>query len=229
MRKRLAKLKLESAAVEIDSGNRGRYFVTLPADANTARVKHLLTYGGKLELRPVAPGTERPYPDWQSADAAARNMPNPGDYEVVEFRESRSAGSTKTNPSSGWIVIETESIIGNGDIVSSEASDSPYYSKEDNTAHQHQVVSFALTPEAAKLFKQWTARHIGNNLAIVLDGVVKSAPTITGAISDQGMIYGDFDQWEAEDIAFALECGALPMGIRVLNEERLPVRAASSR
>src|SRR5215470_8179043 len=51
MRKRLAKLKLESAAVEIDSGNRGRYFVTLPADANAARVKHLLTYGGKLELR----------------------------------------------------------------------------------------------------------------------------------------------------------------------------------
>jgi preprotein translocase subunit SecD len=229
MRKRLAKLKLESAAVEIDSGNRGRYFVTLPADANAARVKNLLTYGGKLELRPVAPGTEMPYPDWQSADAAARNMPNPGDYEVVEFRESRSAGSTKTNPSSGWIVIERQSVVGNGDIASAKAIDNPYYSKEDNPVHQHQMVLFALAPEASERFKQWTSSHLRYHLAIVLDGVVKSAPVVTGPIYDQGEIQGDFDQWEAEDIAFALECGALPVGIRVLNEERLPARVVSSR
>jgi preprotein translocase subunit SecD len=229
MRARLAKLVLEHAGVEIDPGNRGRYFVTLPANANTARVKDLLTYGGRLELRPVAPGTEKPYPDWQSADAAARNIQNASEYEVVEFRESRSAGSAKTNPSSGWIVIERQSIIGNGDIVSSKAVDNPYYSQQDNAAHQHQVVRFELAPEAGERFKQWTASHIRNHLAIVLDGVVKLIPVINGSIYDQGMIEGDFDQWEAEDLAFALECGALPVGIRVLNEERLPASAVFSR
>ena len=229
MRARLAKLRLESAGVEIDPGNRGRYFVTLPADANPDRVKHLLTYGGKLEFRPVAPGTEPTYPEWQSADAAARNIPNPSDYEVVEFRESRSAGSAKTSPSSGWIVIERQSVVGNGDIASAKAIDNPYYSKEDNPVHQHQMVLFALEPEASERFKQWTSCHLRYHLAIVLDGVVKSAPVITGPIYDRGEIQGDFDQWEAEDLAFALECGALPVGIRVLNEERLPARAVSSR
>jgi preprotein translocase subunit SecD len=228
MRARLAKLRLESAAVEIDPGNRGRYFVTVPADANTGRVKDLLTYGGKLEFRPVAPGTENPYPDWQSADAAARNIPNPSEYEVVEFRESRSAGSAKTKSSSGWIVIERQSIIGNGDIVSSIASEHPYYSHEDNALHPY-VVNFELAPEAREPFKQWTSGHLGNYLAIVLDGVVKSAPVIKTPMYDRGMIEGDFDQWEAEDLAFALECGALPIGIRVLNEERLPTRVVSSR
>jgi len=229
MRKRLAKLRLESAAVEIDPGNLGRYFVTVPANANSARVKDLLTYGGKLEFRPVAQGTEIPYPDWRSADGAARKMVNASEYEVVEFRESSSSASAKPRPSSGWVVIQSESIIRNGDIVSSEAIENPQYGHDAYNTRFKYLVDFALTPEASERFKQWTAGHIGNDLAIVLDGVVKSVPTIQAPIYDKGMISGDFDQWEAEDLAFALECGALPVGIRVLNEERLPVTAVSSR
>jgi len=231
MRKRLAKLRLQSAAVEIDPGNLGRYFVTVPANANTARVKDLLTYGGKLEFRPVAQGTEIPYPDWQSADGAARKMLNASEYEVVEFRESRSAGSAKPRPSSGWVVIEIQSIIGNGDIISSQAAKNQYFHETpiNGSTYRAYEVNFELASEATQRFKQWTAGHIGNNLAIVLDGVVKSAPAIQAPIYDKGMISGDFDQWEAEDLAFALECGALPVGIRILNEERLPARAVSSR
>jgi preprotein translocase subunit SecD len=229
MQARLAKLRLESAGVEMDPGNRGHYYVTLPMAASAERVKDLLTYGGKLEFRPVAQGTETPYPDWQSADAAARKIVNATAYEVVEFRESRSPGSAKPGPSSGWVVIEIQSIIGNGDIISSKAVDNSYYSREDNPLHHHQVVAFDLASEAAERFKEWTAGHVGNHLAIVLDGVVRSAPTIRAQISDRGMIEGDFDQWEAEDLAFALECGALPIGIKVVNEEHLPARAVSSR
>jgi preprotein translocase subunit SecD len=217
MRARLAKLKLEAAGVEMDPGNRGRYYVTLPAAASTERVKDLLTYGGKLEMRPVAPGTEVPYPDWQSANDAARKMVNASEYEVVEFRESRSLGSAKPRPSSGWVVIQIQSVISNGDIVTSKAIESPYYNRND-PAKPYQV-NFELASEAAERFGQWSADHIGGGLAIVLDGVVKSAPTIQGKIGDRGQITGDFDQWEAEDLAFALECGALPVGIKVVNEE----------
>ena len=67
-------------------------------------------------------------------------------------------------------------------------------------------------------FQRFTGANVGNRLAIVLDNVVLSAPRIDSAISDQGRIMGAATHEEAADLALNLRAGALPAGIKVIEE-----------
>ena len=49
--------------------------------------------------------------------------------------------------------------------------------------------NFVLSQDAAKRFERFTEANIGNRLAIVLDKMVLSAPTIQNKISDTGPDY----------------------------------------
>ena len=80
-------------------------------------------------------------------------------------------------------------------------------------------VSFRLTREGARLFGALTGANINRRLAIVLDGVVQSAPVIQSRITDAGRITGRFTREEAHDLAIVLRAGALPAPIAI-EEER---------
>ena len=74
------------------------------------------------------------------------------------------------------------------------------------------LINFELTKEGAKQFGEATTKYQGQQLAIVLDGVVQSAPTINEPITNgQGQITGEFDDEEARDLANVLKFGALPL------------------
>jgi protein-export membrane protein SecD len=75
-----------------------------------------------------------------------------------------------------------------------------------------------LTQEAARKFGRFTEANIGNRLAIVLDNVVLSAPTIQSKISDEGRITGAGSREEAADLALNLRAGSLPAGVKVIEE-----------
>jgi preprotein translocase subunit SecD len=77
-------------------------------------------------------------------------------------------------------------------------------------------VAFELNQEGAKKFEQITSQHIGERLAIILDGRVQSAPTIQTRISDRGRITGRFSLEEAKDLAIVLRAGALPAPIKIV-------------
>src|SRR5690606_21715530 len=72
------------------------------------------------------------------------------------------------------------------------------------------IISFELTPEGSQVFGPFTAASIGQPLAIVLDGVVLSAPTIQDALTTGGTITGNFTEEEAKTLALQLRSGALP-------------------
>ncbi len=74
-------------------------------------------------------------------------------------------------------------------------------------------VEFSLTGEGTK---QWNAMAVkvgaGNQIAIDLDGVVRSAPSLeTTDFPGRGVITGNFTQGEAKDLALVLRYGALPV------------------
>ncbi|HEX2069500.1 MAG TPA: SecD/SecF family protein translocase subunit, partial [Actinomycetota bacterium] len=73
-------------------------------------------------------------------------------------------------------------------------------------------VVFTLNREGARKFGEATRRLTGRQLAIVLDGVVQSAPTVQDAITGgEGEITGDFSEAEAKNLAVVLSSGALPV------------------
>jgi preprotein translocase subunit SecD len=81
-------------------------------------------------------------------------------------------------------------------------------------------VDFRLDSRGAKQFGDLTTQNVGRQLAIVLDGVVESAPQIREPITGgQGVITGRFKFTEAQDLANVLRNGALPAPL-TLQEER---------
>jgi preprotein translocase subunit SecD len=78
-------------------------------------------------------------------------------------------------------------------------------------------INFSLTSEGSTAFFNYTSTHVGQPMAIVLDGYVLSAPTINAAISDNGVITGQFTQSEAESLAVQMRYGALPVPLKVVD------------
>lgn len=80
------------------------------------------------------------------------------------------------------------------------------------------AVSFTFKGEGASKFGVLTENNIGQRLAIVLDGTIKSAPTIQERITAQGRITGNFTTEEAKDLALVLRSGALPVPVEIEQE-----------
>lgn len=79
------------------------------------------------------------------------------------------------------------------------------------------AVSLKFNTEGAKLFDEATAANIGKQIAIVLDGVVISAPVVQQRISGgEAQITGSFSTAEANRLAIMLRAGALPVSVEVL-------------
>ncbi len=81
------------------------------------------------------------------------------------------------------------------------------------------VINFTLNSEGAKIFGDFTAKNVGNHLAIVLDNIVYSAPVIRERIGGgSGQISGGFTVKEAHDVAIALRSGALLAPVKLLEK-----------
>jgi preprotein translocase subunit SecD len=84
---------------------------------------------------------------------------------------------------------------------------------------QRPIVSFQFNTEGGELFGKITAAHIGEQLAIVLDDRVYSAPVIRSRIGSRGQIEGRFTSAEAADLAVVLRSGSLSLPVQI-EEER---------
>jgi len=78
-------------------------------------------------------------------------------------------------------------------------------------------VAIDLTSRGGKIFASLTEKNVGRRMAIVLDGVVKSAPVIRERIlGGSAQISGSFTHEEASDLAIVLRVGALPAPVDVI-------------
>jgi len=59
---------------------------------------------------------------------------------------------------------------------------------------------------------------VGDYLAVVLDNKVQEVAVIKSQINDQGTIEGRFTEQETKDLSMVLRSGALPAGIKYLEE-----------
>jgi preprotein translocase subunit SecD len=85
---------------------------------------------------------------------------------------------------------------------------------EDSTTGQI-AVDLELTESGARLFDEHAAEHVGERMAIVLDGIVQSAPTLNAARFD-GLVQisGDFSPAQADLLVAVLEADPLPIELR---------------
>ena len=81
-------------------------------------------------------------------------------------------------------------------------------------------VSMSMNAEGANIWARMTKDNIGRQIAIVLDGMIYSYPTVNSEITGgSSQITGNFDLQEAEDLANVLKSGKLPAPATIIQEQ----------
>src|SRR5437868_3996378 len=175
--------------------------VQLPGVDDPARVKGIIQNTAMLELKQSFGG-----PFKSEAEALQANNgvlpPNTMIMKGVPERDSGDTGDV-------YYVVSRSSVVSGRDLRGAQPT-------TDQAGRP--AVDFYLTNEGGRRFAAFTGAHIKDSLAIVLDNRVRSAPRIDGEISDQGIITGRFTQQQANGRSMILRSGALPAGIRYLEE-----------
>jgi preprotein translocase subunit SecD len=183
--------------------------VQLPGVDDPARIKEILRTAAMLELFKVVDG---PFPSREEALVKNGGV-LPLNSQVLK---AVSRGGTQEE----WYILDRTPVITGRDLRDAHAQQGELGRWETN---------FVLTQDAARRFERFTETNIGNRLAIVLDKVVLSAPTIQNKISDTGRITGAANHEEAADLALNLRAGSLPASVVYLEERSIgPALGADS-
>jgi SecD/SecF fusion protein len=135
----------------------------------------------------------------------------PPDYRIETYT-MRSEGNEK--PREERLLVKKKADLGGDRVRESHA----YYGNEGWT------VQLKFDGEGAKKFGEITAANKGHRFAIVLDGVIQSAPVIRDAIyGGDAIISGKFDETDARGLASVLEN---PLQTPVKIEEERQVSAS---
>jgi protein-export membrane protein SecD len=83
-------------------------------------------------------------------------------------------------------------------------------------------VALTFNSQGGDLFGQLTESHIGEPIAIFLDGIAISTPVVQSAIyGGRAVITGDFTVEEAKLLAQRLNAGALPVPVNLLSQQTI--------
>lgn len=93
-------------------------------------------------------------------------------------------------------------------------------SKQFDDKHGSVEVSMRMNSEGGKVWARLTGDNVGKQIAIVLDGLVYSAPNVNQAIEGgSSSISGNFTTQEADDLANVLNSGKLPATAKIVQED----------
>ena len=103
-----------------------------------------------------------------------------------------------------------------GDVVTNAVAD---FSQQQIGRTENQV-SMTMNAEGAKAWARLTKENIGNSIAIVLDGMVYSAPNVMNEIAGgRSQISGHFTTDEAKDLANVLKSGKMAASVNIVQED----------
>jgi preprotein translocase subunit SecD len=110
-------------------------------------------------------------------------------------------------------LMEFKDMSGKTVLTGSDLKDAKAQIAQNNQA----VVSMEFTSEGSKKFADITARNIGKQISISLDGQVLTSPVVQEAITGgHAQITGSRNMEDAERLAILLRSGSLPVKLEVL-------------
>lgn len=184
---------------EIIPEGQERIIVQLPGIKDPERAKNLIGKTALLEFKLVND-------EHSLQDALAGNVPE-GSEIVTGYNIDRETG--RKTPVA-YLLKEKALLTG-------DALESARMEISDRFGFPH--VSLKFNAQGARDFERITGENIKRRLAIVLDGVVHSAPVIEDRIAGgRAVITGAFTDAEASDLAIVLRAGALPAPVNILEE-----------
>jgi preprotein translocase subunit SecD len=210
IRNRIDALGVSEPVIQEHGLGEYQILVQLPGVDDPARVKEIIQSTAMLEIRQAMDcspnGGCASYPS-EMAALQAHNGVLPPDTELLPARTGRSDSGDGSGQS--YYIITRSSAVSGRDLRNAQPS--------QNQSGQP-AVSFTLTRDGGSRFDAFTSAHVGDYLAVVLDGKVREVASIKERIRDTGEISGGMNEQQAKDLAMVLRSGALPAGIAYLQE-----------
>jgi preprotein translocase subunit SecD len=201
IRNRIDALGVSEPVIQEHGLGQYQILVQLPGVDDPARVKQIMQSTAMLEIKQAVKG---PYGSEQEA-LQENNGVLPPDAVLMQ---GKSIGA-RNGEGEAWYLISRASAVTGRDLRTAEPT---------NDENGQPAVRFILTAEGGRKFYSFTSAHVGDNLAVVLDGRVQEVAVIKEAIHDTGIINGRFSEQEVQDLSMTLRSGALPAGIKYLEE-----------
>jgi preprotein translocase subunit SecD len=187
------------AEPEIIPEGDNRILIQLPGIKDPERAKNLIGKTALLEFKIVD--------DDNSLEEALKGNVPEGDIIAYGLRADRSTGQKGSVP----FLLKNRALLTGASLETAKVQISDRYGEPN--------VSIKFNSQGATDFERITGENVRKRLAIVLDGVVHSAPVIQERISGgQAQISGSFTMEEARDLAIVLRAGALPAPVNILEE-----------
>lgn len=184
---------------EIVQQGENRIMVQLPGIKDMERAKNLIGKTALLEFKLVD--------DEHSLEDALRGNVPEGSIIAYGLREDRSTRQRGSVP----YLLKSRTLLTGASLETARVQIADRFGEPS--------VSLTFSSQGASDFDRITAENVRRRLAIVLDGVVHSAPVIQERISGgQAQISGNFTLEEARDLAIVLRAGALPAPVNILEE-----------
>src|SRR5262252_9218541 len=200
IRNRIDQLGVSEPVIQEHGLGDYQILVQLPGVDDPARVKEIMQSTAMLEIRQAIGG---PYTSEQEAMQANGGI-LPANAVLLKGKNIGASNSQE----SYWVVTRASAVSGN-DLRTADAG------RDENGRPD---VKFTLTGEGGRRFYAFTSAHVGERLAVVLDKKVMEVATIQEAIRDEGRITGTFTEQQTQDLSLTLRSGALPAGIKYLEE-----------
>jgi preprotein translocase subunit SecD len=207
IRNRIDQLGVSEPVIQEHGLGEYQILVQLPGVDDPARVKDIMQSTAMLEIR-QAMDNGASYPSEASALSAHGGI-LPPDSVVMKGRSIGRVPEQNSEPPDTYYVVSRASAITGRDLRGAE----PTHDENGRSA-----VSFNLTRDGGNRFYSFTSGHVGDYLAVVLDGKVQEVARVQEGIRDMGRITGAFSEQQAKDLSMVLRSGALPASIRYLEE-----------
>ena len=206
IRNRIDALGVSEPVIQEHGLGQYQILVQLPGVDDPARVKEIMQSTAMLEIKQSLGG---PYSSEQQALQEHGGVLPPD----TVLMQGKSIGSRNTEGGPAWYIISRARAVSGRDLRTAEPT---------TDENGQPAVRFILTSDGGRKFYSFTSAHVGDNLAVVLDNgdgpKVQEVAVIKDAIRDTGVINGRFTQQETQDLSMTLRSGALPAGIKYLEE-----------
>ena len=208
--------------LDLQGGLRGEYRA-LPANGKAVDAEGLANIRTIIENRINQYGVAEPLVQTQGSDRIVVEIPGVTNEQDVrsligstgrlDFVEVPPARSNEVVP--GQSIPVDLQVIFSGDQIDSAVA--------GFTQAGERAVDLTLKPDGARIFDQYAAQHYGEQFAIVLDGIVESAPVIRAtSFGGRAQISGGFStQAEVTALVTVLRYGALPNAIEEVSFSKI--------
>jgi preprotein translocase subunit SecD len=204
IRNRIDQLGVSEPTIQEHGLGQYQILVQLPGVDDPARVKDIMQSTAMLEIKQSLGG---PYASEQAALQAQQPVGVlPPDAMLLAGHAAPGAQSE----GQAWYLVSRVSAVSGKDLRDAQPS------RDQNGQPS---VSFTLTGEGGQRFYNFTNAHVGDSLAVVLDNKVQEVANIKEPIRDRGEISGgSMSEQQSKDLSMILRSGALPAGIKYLEE-----------